>query len=322
MADNDRDQTSESVHSWLVQFPNFASLPHELGKCTTSLPFSIGSHMFKIQVYPGGLKKYSDSKGYVGLFLGLSEFTMRLKIKYKLSILINGLTKYSTDELSDTLTNQITCCGYSKVVSRDALLKDLYPSDKLVVLCEIYGLDTKESTEKLKMYTKLENFLNDQDFSDVTLVVEGKKLYAHRIILSNGSDVFAAMLKEESKEKMPKIIEIEDFDHDVILELLRFLYGGKVNCLELVSEKLLIAADKYGVSLLKNLCEKYLCSTLTIENVLKMIMFSDCFKLEKLFQQSLLFFRKHKTEVTGLKEFGLSIKKMDPPLIAKMFTMS
>lgn len=73
------------------------------------------------------------------------------------------------------------------------------------------------------------------------------------------SPVFSAMLKLPMKESLENIIAIEDFNQDVVAEMLRFIYTGDAPKLSEMSEDLLAVADKYGIARLKKMCVGYIC---------------------------------------------------------------
>lgn len=65
--------------------------------------------------------------------------------------------------------------------------------------------------------------LNNQEFSDVTFVVEGRKFYGHKIIISQLSDKFKAMFSGTSgstnqigfKESQSSVIEIDNISYPI-----------------------------------------------------------------------------------------------------------
>lgn len=58
------------------------------------------------------------------------------------------------------------------------------------------------------------------------------------------SDVFAAMFEHEMEERKLNRVAITDVDHEVLKEMLRFIYTGKASNLEKMADDLLAAADK------------------------------------------------------------------------------
>lgn len=58
------------------------------------------------------------------------------------------------------------------------------------------------------------------------------------------SPVFAAMFEHEMEERKQNRVAITDVDHEVLKEMLRFIYTGKAPNLEKMADDLLAAADK------------------------------------------------------------------------------
>jgi speckle-type POZ protein len=59
--------------------------------------------------------------------------------------------------------------------------------------------------------------------------------------------VFAAMFEHEMEERKHNRVEITDVDHEVLREMLRFIYTGKAANLEKMADDLLAAADKVSM---------------------------------------------------------------------------
>lgn len=73
----------------------------------------------------------------------------------------------------------------------------------------------------------------------------GRILIGHIFfILLARSPVFAAMFEHEMEERKQNKVAIIDVDHDVLKEMLRFIYTGKSPNLEKMADDLLAAADK------------------------------------------------------------------------------
>ena len=90
----------------------------------------------------------------------------------------------------------------------------------------------------------LGQLFESQRFSDVTLSVGGREFQAHKALLAARSPVFAAMFEHEMEERKHNRVDITDVDHEVLREMLRFIYTGKTNNLDKMADDLLAAADK------------------------------------------------------------------------------
>jgi len=69
----------------------------------------------------------------------------------------------------------------------------------------------------------------------------------HFFLLAARSDVFAAMFEHEMEERKLNRVAITDVDHEVLKEMLRFIYTGKAPNLEKMADDLLAAADKVSL---------------------------------------------------------------------------
>ena len=83
------------------------------------------------------------------------------------------------------------------------------------------------------------DFTQSDQFTDIVLVVEGTKLYAHRMLLAEHSGVWRRLFVSEMTGDEPDAVEfpLEDEKLDEIIELLQCIYStqryitGKVYCL-------------------------------------------------------------------------------------------
>ena len=80
-------------------------------------------------------------------------------------------------------------------------------------------LNNDEATDELQLTTPSE-------FSDVTLVVEGRKLYTSRAILASASPVWRAMLTSEFEEKTQPEIPLPGKSYRDVCELLLCVTPG------------------------------------------------------------------------------------------------
>ena len=111
--------------------------------------------------------------------------------------------------------------------------------------------DCDEGNKSLELAKKAKQSFSDsmtklfksKQFSDVVLKVSRKKFLAHKLVLSVGSPVFAAMFRNNYEESNEEEVVISQIDAVVFEELLRFLYSGAVSSRYVLSKKLLAAAD-------------------------------------------------------------------------------
>ena len=169
----------------------------------------------------------------------------------------------------------------------------LLPGGNLKLLCklEVFGeaelysgsknsfnkTQTSDECQK-QVISHLDNLFVDKNFSDFEITCDEEVFYCHRNILSARSPVFSAMIQADMIESRSQKVIIRDIEKSVFYEMLRFIYTGKVSSGESFknqAREVLIAADKYQLDLLKNLCEAQLVSTLHATNCLELLVFGD-----------------------------------------------
>eukprot|EP00565_Helicotheca_tamesis_P006483 CAMPEP_0185731426 /NCGR_PEP_ID=MMETSP1171-20130828/12877_1 /TAXON_ID=374046 /ORGANISM="Helicotheca tamensis, Strain CCMP826" /LENGTH=653 /DNA_ID=CAMNT_0028400689 /DNA_START=30 /DNA_END=1991 /DNA_ORIENTATION=- len=142
---------------------------------------------------------------------------------------------------------------------------------------------------------RLRHFFNDEEFSDVTFIVEGQHVYGHRMILSLVSDCFRAMFTtgfRESAAGCPEI-EIPNCSHEAFLAMMEYIYTGKTPKIELFGVEsgrgidkvvdLLELADQFFLDHLKQICERMLQSAVnadTVEYLLQVSQKTNAVQLE------------------------------------------
>lgn len=68
--------------------------------------------------------------------------------------------------------------------------------------------------------------LNSKEYSDITICIDGRDIYAHRAVLSSRSTYFQAMFSHEFKEaEKSKIVLSSVASYDLFYNLLEFMYS-------------------------------------------------------------------------------------------------
>ena len=138
-------------------------------------------------------------------------------------------------------------------------------------------------------------------------------------MLAARSRVFQAMLRTNMREKESGRIDIQDLTHEVVSEMLEFIYTGEINknLSEDFLRELFIAADKYQLDLLKNMCEHLLSSAVAVKNCLKNLSFTNLYVTKTLKKSSLEFIMRNTVAVTTSREW-LDCIKPQPELAAEV----
>ncbi|CAO1432536.1 unnamed protein product [Diamesa tonsa] len=108
----------------------------------------------------------------------------------------------------------------------------------------------------------------DSTHSDFTIFVQSKEFKVHKSVLSARSPVFKIMFLSKMKEAAEKKVEIIDVDPDVFEQLLTFIYSGEIADLDDYAMDLFVAADKYGIKDLRNVCENHIFQNISNDNAM------------------------------------------------------
>jgi len=101
-------------------------------------------------------------------------------------------------------------------------------------LNDFYVLDTdpppratvSEATSSHLIGRRLYYFFNDEEFSDVTFLVQGRRVYGHKMVLALVSDCFRAMFTAGFRESSSSEIEITGCTYEAFLAVLEYVYTG------------------------------------------------------------------------------------------------
>lgn len=139
--------------------------------------------------------------------------------------------------------------------------------------------------DKAKLiFHDFESILGQSSTSDVELIFGDDSYPAHKILLASKSPIFKELFDSNKSSR----IEMTDIDASAVIEMLHFIYRGQILHQDTENVKrLLIAAEKFAITDLLQICESILCKNLTPENVIELLNFSESHRTEKLTSQAL-----------------------------------
>lgn len=318
--------SSKYQFKWVID--NFCTGCKNVGDALKSPIFTTmsdsGIILWYLKMYPKGDRE--EYKEFLSLYV--SAINMPVKAVVTLEILnIKGEVKF-TRTMKEHLF-KFNEWGYHDLISRKSIMNPenniLNDDGNLTIVCKITQSgfeemkddksvseerENKESVfvlrERLEEIDKYMNLINDSKFSDVSLISsEGKVVNAHKCILAKSSSVFAAMFNLEMKEKHENKVKIEDIKYDVLLEMIHYIYAGKVKCIDAKAAELAAAADKYALNGLKHICEKTMCEILNVDNVVESLRIADRHRMTKLKKEAIEFLIAHTDDVKDQTEFLL-----------------
>lgn len=171
-----------------------------------------------------------------------------------------------------------------------------------------------ESFSSEKLSTGLKSFVQSQTYSDVTLISNGVKFPAHKIILSAQSPVFNAMFQSNMVESKKNEVMIEDIKPEVLKEMLHYLYTGKVEQMNEIENDLLYAANKYDIVGLKLMCFEALIRSMSTENVVDILVLADQHDLSSLKTRAHKFITENAKKLIEMDKFNEAIISLTPSL--------
>jgi len=321
--------------SYMWTINNFTFCREEMGEVLKSSTFYAGANdklKWCLRVNPKGLDE--ESKDYLSLYLLLVSCNKsEVRAKFKFSIL--NAKREETKAMESQRAYRFVQgkdWGFKKFIRRDFLLDEangLLPDDKLTIFCEVsvvadsVNIAGQSNTIQFKvpecrLSEDLGTLFENEKFSDVTLSVNGHEFQAHKAILAARSPVFTAMFDHDMEERKHNRVEISDVDHEVLREMLHFIYTGKATNLEKMADDLLAAADKYALDRLKVMCEEALCTNLLVDNAADILILADLHSAEQLKAQAIDFINMHATDVMDTIGWKSMISS-HPHLIAEAF---
>ncbi|CAM0148152.1 unnamed protein product [Urochloa decumbens] len=256
---------------------------HGNGKFVRSSTFSVGGNRWFIRYYPDG--DGLDNADWISIYLQHDPtHDVDVKVRFKFSV-------------SSTAKTRVW--GFDKFVERKVLEEaNCVKEDILRIRCDItVRKDIRaEATMKFvvvppsNMNQQFGCLLQDGKGVDVTFQVAGEKFAVHRCVLAARSPVFMAELFGSMKENTTKYIRVDDIDPRVFKAMLHFVYTDTMADIDkeddalVITQHLLVAADRYDLERLKLICEDKLCGYIDASTVATILALSEqhcCHGLKK-----------------------------------------
>ena len=303
-----------------------------------------------IVVCPNGYS--DDTEGYLTVFLTpIPPIPPQLPIMVK----IDAISLVDKDESKKILfgsssyaslyrrESEVASFGAKKFVSHSDLRNQeqkFLPNDTLTIHCQISireagsaitgGISRPLPTSGTNMFCEKQasaekcqedmgNIFNDGDgkFSDFIISCRGTEFKCHKAILAGRSTYFRRMLSHDMEEAKQNYVDIPDIPADIVKEMLRYIYTLPVD-LVTNAPGLLEAAEKYDLQELKKMCEESLCSTMTTDNVLDMLVLADLNRAAVLKSVALRLIVDNGDLIVAMEGWRNMMKKY-PEIISDMF---
>jgi len=219
------------------------------------------------------------------------------------------------------------------------LLEKLSPPSSAAVAGQNFHKDNMQRLHGTPPYLRYTNsMLHDDRFADVILVVGQDEVPAHRIVLATSSPAFSEILENTTVfytsnqtastancqlVHLPRIlIEPQDIGLDCINELLRYIYTGMVDNSKMndgLANRLIIAADKYGLPELKRLCENIVLQGLKAENAIELYLLGNRVSSARITRKALSVMKLNKAKLATQTEDFRQLSLRHPRLMYELF---
>ncbi|KAL6603135.1 hypothetical protein ACP70R_043496 [Stipagrostis hirtigluma subsp. patula] len=300
---------TEAAHSvQLFKINAFTATKEEPGY-TSSRVWSVGGHLWQIDFQPdcrNDAQLYSDSD-WIKLRVSLISRASRVAAAFSCVMVDPSSTQSPSQEVATSSTfdprsfMDVLLPMARRDLERSGYLKD----DCLLVRCALTVLlggptpaavpriapgDAAAISPSSDLQEHFGELLRSQKAVDVTFLVSGEPVAAHRCVLAARSPVFMAELFGDMKENVSQCVEIKDMDAEVFKALLHFIYTDTSPELDhqqgeeatVMAQHLLEAADRFGVERLKAICVEKVCDGISVETVATTLALAEQHECSKL----------------------------------------
>ncbi|XP_055732599.1 kelch-like protein 7 isoform X3 [Salvelinus fontinalis] len=163
---------------------------------------------------------------------------------------------------------------------------------------------SKEESRFLSSIMGVMNNLRKQGtLCDVILVVQGKHIPAHRVVLAAASHFFSLMFTTSMMESTSHEVELRSAEPEIIELLVEFVYTARISVNSSNVQSLLDAANQYQIEPVKKMCVDFLKEQVDATNCLGISALAECLDCPELKLSADDFIHQHFTEVYKLDEF-------------------
>ncbi|KAL0268771.1 UNVERIFIED_CONTAM: hypothetical protein PYX00_010588 [Menopon gallinae] len=175
---------------------------------------------------------------------------------------------YSSQFVDECLPLLFNIFRYTKKEGTILLLADIFST------CygweEMSAIESSIPTPAARIDPK---FVNNPELSDVQFRVEGRVLYAHKIVLVTSSPRFKNMLSSKLCEGSPPIVQINDIRYNIFQLVMQYLYEGGTESLEVANTdvlELMAAANFFQLDGLLKYTEARAAAMVDLDNIVSM----------------------------------------------------
>lgn len=180
--------------------------------------------------------------------------------------------KVSTPQIVEKLKNHkvITVASYNEHTA--ALVEPMNDSG---AIWGAFGSNFSNVTVSSNFIRDMKEMVDNDEFADVTFVVNGEYVHAHRCLLASRCAHFAAMFRSGMRESVEREIHIPNVTKPVFLLLIEYLYTETVTVDVEHAVDLYILSDLYQLERLKNICINVIKRKISMDNAASILQASS-----------------------------------------------
>ena len=200
------------------------------------------------------------------------------------------------------------------------------PNDTLTVLCEMTITEPVLISERNRTFQLNENssvsnecvISSEKTKGDIVLTSpSGRQVTAHKDILATRCPALYEIVEQKMKVNPNSPIEMDE-RVEVLEELIRYLYMGKVSRLCSMVEEMFQASVKYKIDSLKIICEQEFVCKMNQNNAADLLIFADSQSAAFLKDQIIDFLNTHVSEVSKTEGWK-RLTKEHPHLVVEIY---
>ncbi|XP_010516229.1 PREDICTED: BTB/POZ domain-containing protein At3g56230 [Camelina sativa] len=180
----------------------------------------------------------------------------------------------------DKSTHESTVKNGSSLSSSPLFSCEPQPLEKVIKWMKNMKETDEEQKKRIVFLSSFVTGFKEQLHADILLKAgdDGPPVLAHRALLASKSEIFKNFLDSDGCKSAPEdAITLQELNSEQLQALLEFLYTGTLasDKLEKHVYALFVAADKYMIHYLQELCEQHMLSSLNVSSVLDVLDVSD-----------------------------------------------
>lgn len=152
------------------------------------------------------------------------------------------------------------------------------------------------------LVSDLRAMINNSSLSDVTFIVEGQPVCAHKLMLMR-CPYFEALFLCKMRESRMTEIPISQVSYSVFISILEYLYTDQVKMSTSNAMDIFVAADLFCIPRLKTMCEKHMLQSITVDNAAAIFHAADMHSATALRQKAKKYIVSHFEEVSKSSTF-------------------